>query len=224
MTPATKRPRPTSLLLVLAGPAGSGKTTLCGRLVAGEPGFSRVVTATTRPPREGERNDVHYHFLSPEEFDAKLAAGEFLEWARVHGVHRYGTLKQAVLGPLSEEKNLVINIDVQGVEAFIQAARSNEVLHRHMVTVFIDVAEPELRRRLALRGSDGPEEIERRMRTAIAEISKKHLFDHVIDSGTRGEDYEALRRILPLARRRVLELSHDPSPGLSPDGNHGARR
>jgi len=83
---------------VLAGPAGSGKSTLCDRIVHEVPGFSRVITTTTRAPRPGEVNGVHYHF-DPEQFDAKIAADEFLEWAWVHGDRRYGTLKASILDP-----------------------------------------------------------------------------------------------------------------------------
>src|SRR5579859_1612733 len=111
-----KAPEPAelSVLLVLAGPAGVGKSTLSGRLVAEMPGFERVITATTRPSRPNERDGRDYYFLTEEEFDRKLAAGEFLEWARVHEKYRYGTLKSAVLERLPHA-NLVMNIDVQGV-------------------------------------------------------------------------------------------------------------
>lgn len=194
---------PKAVLLVLAGPAGSGKSTLCEQLVAAEPCFSRVVTATTRPPREGEVNGVHYHFLSPADFDARLAAGAFLEWAVVHGVHRYGTLREAVLGPLREGRSLVINIDVQGVDSFRRAAREDDLLRRRMATVFIAVAEPVLRERLAVRGTDGPEEIERRMRTAIEEMRHRDEFDHVIQSGSREHDFAELRRIVSGMRGRL---------------------
>src|SRR3954465_5862808 len=93
------------VLLILAGPAGSGKSTLCDRLVAEYPTFSRVITTTTRAPREGEINGRHYHFLTLAEFDAKIARGEFLEWAVVHAEtgdrnRRYGTLASSVLEPL----------------------------------------------------------------------------------------------------------------------------
>ena len=84
-------------LLILAGPAGVGKSTLCDRLVRDAPGIERVITATTRPPRSNEVNGRDYHFLSDVEFDRKIAAGDFLEWAWVHQRHRYGTLKTAVL-------------------------------------------------------------------------------------------------------------------------------
>lgn len=190
---AATQPRP--LLLVLAGPAGSGKSTLCDRVVREMPGFTRVVTATTRPPREGEVNGVHYHFLTPAEFDARLAAGEFLEWAWVHQKHRYGTLARAVLEPLRAGRSLAINIDVQGVESLQRAACQDPLLRECLVTVFIDVPENELRARLAGRGTDGPEEIERRMGTAREEIRAKSKFDHVIVSQTRDADFAALAEI-----------------------------
>ena len=118
------------VLLVLAGPAGSGKTTLSERLVAEQPGVERVVTATTRSMRPGEINGVHYHFLSEAQFDEALARGEFLEWACVHGRNRYGTLRRAVVDRLAAGMNLVIAIDVQGVRSVRAAAEKDELLRR----------------------------------------------------------------------------------------------
>src|SRR3954471_4968243 len=88
------------VLIVIAGPAGSGKSTLCDRLVQERPEFARVVTTTTRSPRLGEINGVHYHFFAPAEFRRRVALGDFLEWAQVHGDRDdrlYGTLKSSVL-------------------------------------------------------------------------------------------------------------------------------
>ncbi len=192
-----------AVLMVLAGPAGSGKTTLCDRVVAEVPGFSRVVTATTRPPREGEVNGVSYHFLSGEDFDARVNAGAFLEWAWVHRKHRYGTLSEAILGPLSTGRSLIINVDVQGVENFRRAAALNPLLNSRMTTVFIDVPIEELRVRLAGRGTDGEEEINRRMQTAEHEYRAKHLFDHLITSSDRESDFRALLAILEKARLKA---------------------
>ncbi len=180
------------VLLVIAGAAGSGKSTLCERLVSAHPVFSRVVTTTTRPPRPGERDGVHYHFFSPEQFDAKLAAGEFLEWAWVHQKYRYGTLASSVLEPLAQGRSLAINIDVQGVDNFRKAAQNNPILARHMATIFIDVPMAELRRRIELRGQDCDEEIERRMKTAEREMLEAHKFDYLIKSTTRDADFAAL--------------------------------
>jgi guanylate kinase len=183
------------VLLVLAGPAGAGKTTLCERLVAAVPDCARVVTATTRPPRPGETEGRDYHFLTPEQFDAKVAAGEFLEWACVHGRHRYGTLASAVLGPLAAGHSLVLNMDVQGVATLRGLAAATPLVARRLGTVFINVAPPaELRRRLLARG-DSPAEIDRRMETAAAELREMGKFDHVIASGTREADFQALLQI-----------------------------
>src|SRR5689334_17353906 len=110
---AAKNPAKTALL-ILAGPAGVGKSTLCDRLVREVPGFERVVTATTRAPRPNEVHARDYHFLSEAEFDGRLAAGDFLEWARIHQKQRSGVLKSTVLDRLGHT-NLVMNVDVQGV-------------------------------------------------------------------------------------------------------------
>ncbi len=199
-------PAETAVLLVLAGPAGSGKTTLCDRFVAETPGFSRVITATTRSPRPGEVNDVHYHFLTSAQFDEKIDAGEFLEWAYVHGMHRYGTLAASVLGPLAAGHSLVINLDVQGVDHFRRVAATNAPLRRHMATVFINVPVAELCTRLAGRGKDSEEEIARRLRTAETELREAGKFDYIIESRSRDEDFAALKKIWREAQQKVAAV------------------
>ena len=201
MAAATVTPLP--VLLVLAGPAGSGKTTLCERMVAEVPGFSRVVTTTTRPPRPGEVNGVHYHFFSPEEFDAKVAAGAFLEWAWVHQKNRYGTLASSVLDPLAQGRNLIINVDVQGVDNFRRAAAANPLLARHMGTVFIHVPLPVLRERMEARGQDSAAEIAHRLRTAEGELREADKFDFQIHSRSRDDDFAELKRIWHAVQARA---------------------
>lgn len=191
-----------AVLLVLAGPAGSGKTTLCERMVREVPGFSRVITATTRLPRPGEVDGVHYHFLTPETFDARVAAGEFLEWAVVHR-NKYGTPASSVLQPLAEGRNLIINVDVQGVENFRRAAAANPLLRRHLATVFIRVEIDELRRRMVERGTDAHDEISRRMQTAEWELLEAGKFDHRIESRGRDDDFAALIAIYQSVRSRL---------------------
>lgn len=193
----------TPVLLVVAGPAGSGKSTLCDRLVKEVPGFSRVVTTTTREPRNGELNGVHYHFLTPEQFDAKLAANAFLEWAWVHGKKRYGTLASSVLEPMARGQSLVISVDVQGVESFRRAAASLPVLARRMTTVFIVVDHERLVARMRARAQDNEEEIAGRMRTAERELREAGKFDFQIESRTRDEDFAALLAIVAAARTRA---------------------
>ncbi len=191
------------VLLILAGPAGSGKSTLCDRLVAEVPGFSRVVTTTTRTPRTGEVDSVHYHFLTPEQFDAKVAANAFLEWAWVHGRKRYGTLASSVLEPMAQGRSLVLSVDVQGVESFRKAAAANPVLARRMTTVFIVVDRERLIARMRGRAQDDEEEIAARMRTAERELREAPKFDFLIESRTRDEDFAALLTILEKARTRA---------------------
>ena len=205
--PTAHRSRPAGkhapVLLVLAGPAGSGKSTLCDRLVEAGLGFSRVVTTTTRQPRPGEVNGVHYHFFTPVEFDAKVVQGEFLEWAWVHGERRYGTLAASVLGPLAAGHDLVMSVDVQGVESFRQAAAANPALQRAMTTIFIVVDHARLLARMEGRGHDDQAEIERRMATAEKELREAPKFDHIIDSRTRDDDFAALLAILEKARAKA---------------------
>ncbi len=195
--------QPRTVLLILAGPAGVGKSTLCDRLVAEVPGFERVITATTRPPRVGEVQDRDYHFLSEKQFDEKLAAGEFLEWACVHQKYRYGTLKSAVLDRLPDT-SLVMNIDVQGVRSIRAAANNLAILRSRLVTVFVA---PDsfavLRERLEYRGKDSEEEIARRLRTAELELGERNSYDYVIHSGTKEQDFRALLAFWDQARRKL---------------------
>jgi guanylate kinase len=191
------------LFVVIAGPAGSGKSTLCEGLVTSGLGFSRVITTTTRAPRPGEINGVHYHFLSPAEFDARLARDEFLEWAWVHGDRRYGTLAASVLEPLGRGESLVANVDVQGVASLRAACARHPLLARSLATVFINVSRDQLQRRIRERGTDDEAEIARRMATAEKELLESPRFEYHIDSGTRDEDFSALRAIIERARAKL---------------------
>jgi guanylate kinase len=194
------------VLLVIAGPAGSGKSTLCDRLVLERPEFSRVVTTTTRAPRAGEIDGVHYHFFSPAEFRRRVAAGEFLEWAQVHGDHDdrlYGTLKSSVLDPLAAGKNLVMSIDVQGVDSLRRVARTDDQLRRAMTTIFIVVDHERIVARMRERAKDHDDEIARRLATAEAELREAAKFDERIESRTRDEDFAALLAIVRSARQRA---------------------
>jgi len=192
------------VLLVLAGPAGSGKSTLCDRLVAEDPSFARVITTTTREPRAGEIDGVHYHFLTPQQFDQKIAAGEFLEWAWVHGKRRYGALASSVLEPMARGQSLVISVDVQGVESFRRAAAANPLLARRMTTVFIVVDHDRLVARMRARAQDNEAEIAGRMKTAERELREAHKFDFRIESRSRDDDFAALLKILERARARAV--------------------
>jgi guanylate kinase len=192
-----------TVLLILAGPAGVGKSTLCDRLVNEVPGFERVITATTRPPRPNEQDGRDYHFLSEAEFDARLAASDFLEWAWVHRKYRYGTLKSAVLDRLPSA-SLVMNIDVQGVRSVRAAAQNHALLKSRLVTIFVapdslDV----LRDRLQGRGAVSAEELERRLQSAELELAERNSYDYVIHSKTKEQDFLALLDYWAQAQRKL---------------------
>jgi guanylate kinase len=197
-------PNPRPVLIVIAGPAGSGKSTLCDRLVAGGLGFGRVVTTTTRAPRSGEVNGVHYHFFTPEEFTERAARGDFLEWAWVHGERRYGTLASSVRDPLSRGQDLVMSVDVQGAASLRRLAEADPLIRRALTTVFIVVDHERLLARMRDRGKDDEAEIARRMETAQAELREAPKFDYVIRSRSRDEDYAELCAIVDLARKKAI--------------------
>jgi guanylate kinase len=190
-------------LLILAGPAGVGKSTLCDRLVREVPGFERVVTATTRSPRPNEVNGRDYHFLSEAEFDRGLAAGDFLEWARIHQKQRSGVLKSTVLERLPHT-NLVMNIDVQGVRTVRAAAEADPRLQGRLVTMFVAPDSMDvLRERMLGRGAMNPEELERRMLSAEAEMAERNSYDYVIHSGSKEQDFRALLDFWAQAQRKL---------------------
>lgn len=160
--------------LVVAAPSGTGKSTITRALLATEPELSLSISATTRAPRPGERDGVHYHFRTPAGFDAMVAEGALLEWATVFG-RSYGTPRAPVERALAIGRDVVFDIDWQGFRQ-LRAALPGDV-----VGVFVlPPSLPALEARLHNRGGDPPEEIARRMATARGEMAHWAEFDHVI--------------------------------------------
>ena len=185
----------TGLLMVVSGPAGSGKTTLCERMLAEEPMLSRVITSTTRKPRKGEQDCVDYRFFDHATFEAKIKADEFYEYAQVHS-NLYGTLKSDVQKKLVAGIDLLLIIDVQGTATLREKAKTDETLKNRLVTIFImPPGIKELERRLRNRSTDEEDEIQRRMAVAVDEIKQSTLYDYSLRSTSRGEDFENFRAI-----------------------------
>jgi guanylate kinase len=160
-------------LFVITGPSGVGKGTLISRLMDRVPELELSTSATTRPPRPGERNGVDYHFMAPSEFERLAAAGEFVEHATYSG-HRYGTPRAEVEPRLARGTSVLLEIEVQG-------ARQIRRTLPEAVQVFIAPPSPEvLRERLEGRATDRPDEIERRLAAAAEELEAREEFGHVI--------------------------------------------
>jgi guanylate kinase len=161
-------------LTVLAGPTAVGKGTVSADIRARYPEVWLSVSATTRPPRPGERNGEHYHFVDEATFDAMIAAGELLEWAVVHGRHRYGTPRRAVDEALLAGRPALLEIDLQGARQ-VRASMPD--------ALFVFLAPPswdELVRRLVGRGTETAEERERRLDTARLEMAAEPEFTMTI--------------------------------------------
>jgi guanylate kinase len=159
-------------LIVISGASGVGKTSLARRLLE-HPAFRRAVTATTRAPRGQERDQVDYHFLSRERFEAEIEAGRFLEHAHVYG-RLYGTPRENVEKILQSGQHCVLLLDVQGVESL----RADDVEALYVFVTAPSMAE--LERRLRMRADDTPDALEARIRAAKQEMNKQDLFDRVL--------------------------------------------
>lgn len=160
-------------LFVISGPSGAGKGTLVARVREQLPGLGLTVSATTRGPRAGEVDGVHYYFLTNDEFSRRIEAGEFVEWAQVHD-HRYGTLASEVDRNLATGQSLILEIDVQGALAVKER-------FPHAVLIFIEPPSLDvLRERLLGRGSETPESLELRLHTAEEEMLLRDRYDEVI--------------------------------------------
>lgn len=161
-------------LLVVAGPTAVGKGTVVRRILETQTDILLSVSATTRAPRAGEVDGQSYFFLTDAEFDHLIESGEMLEFATVHGTHRYGTPRQPVLAALAADMNVLLEIDIQGAR----------LVKQHMpeaITVFL--APPsweELVRRLEGRATEDADQMRRRLETARVELAAQSEFDHIV--------------------------------------------
>jgi guanylate kinase len=189
-------------LFVISAASGSGKSTLVDALLERLGGRAkRVVTCTTRRPRGAERDGVDYHFLTVEEFERRIAAGDFLEYARIHGDRLYGTSREAVESELARGVDLFLVIDVQG------AARVRAEMPE-AVTVFVfppsyASLEQRLRRRAAAENHTDEQDLATRLATARAEVCRYTEFQYVVVNDELDRAVEALECIVTAERSHV---------------------
>ncbi len=192
------------ILLVVSGPSGSGKTTLCRRLAeSGEVHYS--ISCTTRAPRPGEENGKDYHFLTREDFSHRLEAGDFLEYAMVHG-NLYGSLKSEVISYLAAGQDVVMDIDVQGAEQ-VRSCTDREIQRAFTDLFVMPPSEEALYQRLSGRGTDHADVIALRMRNALEEMSHSKHYAYQLLSSTREEDYAKFQSLVTAERLRVSRIS-----------------
>ncbi len=195
------------LLIVVSAPSGGGKTTLCHQVLAARPAINRVITCTTRPPRSGEKEGVDYFFLSDAQFQERVKAGHFLEHATVYG-KRYGTLKTEVTDRLRKGVDVILSMDVQGVETIQAKSREDPELQKALVTVFLT---PPLmgilEQRLRKRGVDSPEVMAQRLAEARKEIARWPTFDYLIISTTIAEDLRRMLAIIEAEKMRAVRAA-----------------
>lgn len=193
-------PQRIGILCVVSGPSGSGKTTLCRRMAAESDLCTYSISCTTRPPREGEKDGHDYYFLSKEDFEAKVAEGELLEYAEVHGRY-YGTLKRPVLDSLRQGLDVMMDLDVQGAEQL----RSNldDTLKRSLVDIFIlPRTMEELAARITSRAPMSESELQLRLHNAEEEMKHWRKYQYAIITGDREEDFANFCAILEKERKR----------------------
>lgn len=182
-----------SRLLVLAGPTAVGKGTVAAHIRDNYPDVLVSVSVTTRKPRPGEVDGVHYHFLSDREFDRRIAGGELLEWATVHNSYRYGTPRPPIDDALAAGRQVLLEIDLQGARS-VRAAMPDARL-----VFLLPPTWEELVRRLTGRGTEDPAEQQRRLETARVELAAQDEFDHRVVNREVGQ-----------AAREVVELMAVP--------------
>jgi guanylate kinase len=188
-------------VFVITGPSGVGKGTLIRGLLERVPGLELSVSATTRNPRPGERDGVDYHFLDPARFEERARAGDFVEHATYSG-NRYGTLRSELQRRLAGGAGVVLEIEVQG------ARQVREAMPEAIAVFIAPPSRDALRARLVGRGTDSPEEVDERLRTAERELEAQDEFGHVVVNDRLEEATEALAGIV----RQAIGWARPPQP------------
>lgn len=199
------------LLVLVSAASGAGKTTLVREVLAARPDMQRAVTCTTRPPRPGEQDGVDYYFLTAERFARLLAAGKFIEHAKVYG-YDYGLLRAEVIKKLRSGTDVLVNVDVQGAATIRGIAARDPELQRSLITIFLSPPSLELlAQRLRKRGTDSEPVIARRLRAAKREIKAWRHFDYLIITNTVELDRQ---HALAIIESEKMRCSRTKAPAI----------
>jgi guanylate kinase len=191
------------LMLVLSSPSGAGKSTIARNLLESDPSLNLSVSVTTRPRRGSEIDGVHYHFLSPRDFERLRDSDALLEWAEVHGNY-YATPREPVEAAMAEGRDMLFDIDWQG------ALQLKDKMRVDIVSIFIlPPSMSELKARLKRRAEDADEAIERRLQNAREEIEHWKEYDFVVVNHDLNQAFAEVRAIVAAER-----LRRDRRPGL----------
>lgn len=188
------------VLIVISGPSGAGKGTICKSLLEKQDNLFLSVSATTRAPRQGEVNGVNYYFVTKEQFFKKVDEGDFLEWAEVHGNY-YGTPKSAVNEMLSSGKNVILEIDIQG------ALKVKENCDDGVFIFILPPSMEELKHRLITRGSETPESLVTRFNAAYQEINFISKYNYGVINDKVELAVEKIQMILEAEKCRVDRIN-----------------
>jgi len=185
------------LLIVVSAPSGAGKTSLCRGVVASVSNLVHSISYTTRPPRPEEKEGRDYFFLSEGEFSKRIEAGEFAEWARVHG-HLYGTSRLQLERHLQAGKDVILDIDIQG---------ASQIREKYPTGIFVFVLPPDMEKlelRLRMRKADPEEEIQRRLQKAKAEMKEYGNYQYLIINDDLEMAVSELRSIIAAERCKTF--------------------
>ena len=197
----TSKKKLTGTTFVVSAPSGAGKSTLCSRLMSKMPNLKLSVSYTTRPPRKGEKQDVHYSFVTEKKFMNLIAKGEFAEWAMVHG-NLYGTSLKRIRKLNRDGYDIILDVDVRGAQQL--RSTCNEA-------VYIFILPPSLRtlkKRLKDRSTDSSETITQRMKNAGGEIAHYREYDYVVVNDNIDQALKDLESIISSTKLRTERADH----------------